>query len=383
MRLLHTADWHLGRHFEGRPLEDDHAAVLDQVFQAIVATAPDALIIAGDIYDRASPPESAVRQFNDFIRRVASETDAAIVLIAGNHDSGDRIGAMAMLADRRRALVRGPILADEHPLVLDDGHGPVAISALPFAYEYAARECFATSDIKSPADVMAAQVAAARRNVPAGARWVVVAHAFVTGAVPSDSERSLSRVVGGIETVPSDIFDGAHYTALGHLHRPQVIGGDRIRYSGSPLAFGFDEEGCDKSMVVIDLDRVGSIATQLIPFSPLRRVRTLRGRLLDLLAGGSKVASDDFIRIVLTDPERLIDPMKRIREIYPNANMTYERDDVRLETKSAKPGRTAATDPAQVVADFLEFARGAPPSTAEAAIVAGELLGMTGEGAAG
>lgn len=383
MRFLHTADWHLGRQFEGRSLEQDHAAILDQVLAAILTHEPDALIVAGDIFDRTTPPESAVRQLNELLRRVAGETDAAIVLIAGNHDSGDRIGAMAMLADRRRALVRGPLMAEEHPLVLTDAHGPVAISALPFGYEFAARECFASADIRQPADVLRAEIAAARRHVPAGARWVVTAHGFVDGATTSDAERSLSRVVGGIETIPADVFDGAHYVALGHLHRPQIIGSERIRYAGSPLAFGFDEEGSEKSFAIVDLDGAGAITTTLVPFAPPRRVRTLRGSLDDIIAGGQGRASDDFIKVILTDAERRIDPIKRIREHYPNAcSLAYERDATPPETKSARPGASALADPAEVVAEFLAFSLGRPPSEAETHIIAAELAAMSAKDAA-
>ncbi len=388
MRILHTGDWHLGRHFEGHPLEADHETVLEQVLQALVTHAADALVIAGDVFDRAAPPETAVRQFNRFIARVGHETGAAIVLIAGNHDSGDRIGAMAMFADGTRALVRGPLSRRETPLLLADAHGPVAISALPFAYEHAARECFADPDIKAPADVMRAQVAAARQHVPRGARWVVVAHAFVNGGAGSESERPLSRVVGGIETVPAEVFAGAHYVALGHLHKPQRIAAQsqsappHIRYSGAPLAFGFDEECCAKSMSLVDLAADGTATVELIPFAPLRHARTLRGTLADILTDADLLAdaapTQDFIRVVLTDPTRLVDPMKRIRERYPNAcTLQYERDLAAVSPRAGRPRAAALDDPAAVVGEFMTFTRGTPPSPAEAAIVAEALAAST------
>ncbi|MGE5267187.1 MAG: exonuclease SbcCD subunit D, partial [Deltaproteobacteria bacterium] len=311
MRLLHTADWHLGRQFEGHSLDDDHYAVLTQMLDAVRAHAPDAFILSGDVFDRGAPPESAVRLFNFFIERLATESACAIVIIAGNHDSADRIGAMSMLADHRRVLVRGPLSADEPPLVVHDQAGPVAISALPFGYEYAARECFGDPSIKSPADVMHAQVAAARRHVPDGARWVIAAHAFVTGATVSQTERPLTRVAGGIETVPADVFAGAHYVALGHIHRPQTAGAPNVRYAGAPLPFGFDEEGNQKSIALVDLDAAGDVAVELIPLRPRRGVRTLRGRLDELLRLDP---SDDFLNVILNDEGRLIEPMKRLRE---------------------------------------------------------------------
>jgi exonuclease SbcD len=372
MKLLHTADWHLGRQFEGHALDEDQSAVVDQVQAAIATHKPDALIIAGDIFDRAAPPESAVRLFNRFIERMTAETPCAIVIIAGNHDSADRIGAMAMLADHRRALVRGPLSAIEKPLILNDAHGAVAISALPFGYEYAARECFG-AEIKSPADVLRAQVSAARPHVSASARWVIVAHAFVTGASASDTERPLTRVAGGIETVPADVFSGAHYVALGHIHRPQTAGAPHIRYSGSPLAFGFDEEGNEKSMALVELAADGNATVELIPFRPLRTVRTLRGTLDEIV---NSPPSDDFVNVVLTDEGRLIDPMKRIQERLPYAcKLAYARD-IKATRLSSTRSASALDDPKTVIAEFMTAMRGTPLTDAEDEIITGTLSAL-------
>lgn len=358
--------------------------MLGQILEAVATHRPDALLIAGDIFDRAAPPESAVGQFNDFLHELAGDGRTAVVLIAGNHDSGERIEAMAMLSDAGRTLVRGALKAVEPALVLRDAAGPVAISALPFAYEYAARERFGDAQIKSPADVVRAQVAAAKANVPADARWVVIAHAFVEGATSTDSERPLTRAVGGIETVPATVFDGASYVALGHLHRPQAVGAPHIRYSGSPLAFGFDEEGQEKSMTLVELGPDGKVETEIIPFRPLRKVRTLGGT-LDELLGADVAPSDDFIQVVLTDPHRRIDAMKRLWERFPNASsLSYAR----LETKSAGAPAAASLDrldnPAELVGAFVAFARGNAPTEAETAIIAEELssISVPGEDAA-
>jgi DNA repair protein SbcD/Mre11 len=368
MRILHTADWHLGRQFEGHSLDHDHAAVLDQVFAAVQKVQPDALVVAGDIFDRAAPPESAVRLFNRFIESVIANTSCAVILIAGNHDSADRIGAMAMLADRRRTLVRGPLSSTEEPLVLYDAHGPVAFSALPFGYEYAARECFADTNINCPADVMRAQIAAARPHIPPGARWIIVAHAFVTGASVGETERPLTRIAGGVETVPAELFSGATYVALGHIHRPQTAGAPHIRYSGAPLAFGFDEEGNQKSMAIVDIDAPGNATVELIPFQPLRSVRTIRGTLEELL---KLPPSEDFIKAILTDDGRLMDPMKRIRERFPFAcGLTYARDLVARQTTGARPSTTALDEPETVVSQFMQVMRGTPLSDRETHILA-------------
>lgn len=370
MRILHTADLHLGRQFNGIPLDVDHDAVLDQIVSAIVSHDVDVLVIAGDIFDRAAPPASAVRQFNGFLTRVASETAAAVVMIAGNHDSGDRIASMSIMTNTRRALIRGAINADERPLVLADAFGPVAFTGLPFAYEYAARECFADEALQTPEEVLAAQVSCARRNIPEGARWVIVAHAFVSGAQGSDSERPLTRV-GGIETVGSAVFDGAHYVALGHLHRPQSVGASHVRYSGSPLAFGFDESDCVKSMSLVEIDAAGRSTVETIPFEPARRVRTLRGKHAELLL---TEPSEDLIKVVLTDDAPIIDGMKRIRQVFPNAcELVYERDERAPEIKSLGGRTLAVANPIEVIGDFLEHVRDDRLSEAELEVAASAL----------
>jgi exonuclease SbcD len=368
MRILHTADLHLGRQFMGLSLEEDHEAILGQIVDTLVAERADVLVIAGDVFDRASPPNSSIRQFNRFLKRVAEQTEAAVVMISGNHDSGDRIEAMSVFSTASRVLVRGIADAVETPLVLRDDHGEIAFSALPFSYEYAAREVFGDERISAPADVIAAQISAARAQVPEGARWVVVAHAFVAGGAVGETERALTRV-GGIETVPSDVFEGADYVALGHLHKPQEIGACHIRYSGAPLAFGFDEAGSEKSMTVVDLKAEG-VDIHTVPFRPIRQVHSLTGAFVELLAG---TPSEDFIQAILTDENPLIDPMKRLRATYPNAcHLAYARQARAPETKMLGGGRAAVT-PIEMVSDFMKVVRGREPSAAEVAIVADKL----------
>jgi DNA repair protein SbcD/Mre11 len=365
MKILHVADLHLGRLFDGWSLESDHAEILQQILGAMAEHRPDVLIIAGDIFDRAAPPTSAVRQFNDFLRRVALDTRAAVVMIAGNHDSGDRIGSMAIMTDTRRALIRGPLVADEEPLVLLDQHGPVAFSALPFGYEFAAQECFQGKRIGTLQDVVTAQVAAAHRYVPPGARWVVTAHAFVAGCATSENERPARA--GGIDQVEPLTFRGARYVALGHLHRPQQVGRPYIRYSGSPLAFGFDEAGAQKSMCLVNLDAAGHASITTIPFKPQRGVRVLTGTLTELLLMS---ASNDFIRPVLTDDSPRIDPMKQLRQKFPYAcNLTYARDEKMPNASLASADPAKAHQPIEIVSDFLRHVRDRDISDAERDIV--------------
>ncbi|WP_299483324.1 exonuclease SbcCD subunit D [uncultured Paracoccus sp.] len=368
MRILHTADLHLGRQFMGLSLEEDHEVVLGQIVKTLVAEHVEVLVIAGDVFDRASPPNSAIRQFNRFLKRVADETEAAVVMISGNHDSGDRIEAMSVFSAASRVLVRGIADAVEVPLVLRDEHGEVAFSALAFSYEYAAREVFGDESISTPSDVIARQIAAAKAHVPKGARWIVVAHAFVAGGAVGETERALTRV-GGIETVPAEVFDGADYVSLGHLHKPQEVGAPHIRYSGAPLAFGFDEAGEEKSMTIVDLNAEG-VEIRTVPFRPLRQVRSLTGAFADLLEG---TPSEDFVQAILTDESPLIDPMKRLRSTYPNAcHLAYFRQ-ARAAESTALEARRAAVTPIEMISDFLKMVRGREPDDVEVVIVADKL----------
>lgn len=370
MRILHTSDLHLGRQLNGIPLDDDHAAILDQIVTTVIDREVDILIIAGDIYDRASPPETAVRLFNTFLNRIAYETDAALAMIAGNHDSGHRIAAMSIMTDKARALIRGGVIRDEAPLFLGDKFGTVAFSALPFAYEYAARECFEDEAMQTPEDVLRAQLASTRAHVPDETRWVVIAHAFVSGAAVSESERSLTRV-GGIETVPPSVFEGAAYVALGHLHRPQTAGADHIRYSGSPLAFGFDESGAEKSMCLVDLNGSGNVAIETVPYTPIRRARVLRGKHAELLLGNP---SEDFVKAILTDDAPIIDGMKRLRAVFPNAcDLVYERDERPPDELASTAGPSRLAEPIDVISDFVGVVRADTISDEEFAVAASTL----------
>ena len=371
MRILHTSDWHLGRTLAQESLLDDQARLLDQVFEAIVEHEVDALIIAGDLFDRAMPRKEAVQLFNDFLARVYGETRAAIVAIAGNHDAPDRISFNAALQDPRRVLIRGPLRDRPQALILTDEHGQVAFSALPYCEIFAAREAFGDVGIASPAHALAAQLAQARQHVPAGARWVVAAHAFVEGGRITETERPLAQV-GGIETVPSAMFDGAAYVALGHLHRAQDAGAPHIRYCGSWMGFGFDEADERKSLTLVDLDAAGVSKITEIPLTSPRPLRIVTGQLDDLLAAGrapGALGADALIKAVLTDEGALIDAIGQLRAVYPHV-LQLERLN---RLAAVGPGAAAAVadrrDPVKLVASFLDAVRGRGPDDTETSMI--------------
>lgn len=355
MRILHTADWHLGKTFKGQSLLEDHRHVLAQIFSILVSEKIDVIIIAGDVYDKPAPSESAVSLYSDFVAKVYRETGTAIVVIAGNHDSGDRLGSYETLVDPNRVLIRGSLKSDERILRREDEHGTVAFSALPFGEIYAARKAFDDETIQTPEDVLRAEIAAAQRIIPTDARWVITAHAFVTGGKVSETERDLC--VGSVQTVASSIFDGADYVALGHLHRCQTAGAPTITYSGSPLAYGFDEADSEKSVSIVDLGAKGECAVTKVSLSPFRKVRQVVGELSKLLYDAEQEPSEDYIKAILTDEGELIDPVGQLRKFYPNI-LHIEREKKRDLVQSGS-GRAQAklTDPKAVVAEFIKFVR--------------------------
>lgn len=368
MRILHTADWHLGKTFRKVSLLEDQRHILDQVYDAIVDNKIQVLIVAGDVYDKPIPPESAVALFSSFVERVYEKTDAAIIVIAGNHDSGPRLGAFTKLYDRNRILIRGTLDREEKPLVLQDDHGPVAFSALPYGEIFAARREFDDETIQSPEDVLQREIDAARKSRPKGARWVIIAHAFVTGGLPSESERKLS--IGAVETVSSSLFDGADYVALGHLHRSQTAGRETIRYSGSPLAFGFDEADTTKSMTLFNLGADGGLENyREIIFAPLHKVREVRGLMADLVLEAEKAPSDDYISAVFLDEGAIVEPAAQLRPYYVNILQTLREKRPDLVLASAGRAESKLDDPMGVINEFVEFVRGEKLDKDEVSVV--------------
>ncbi len=318
MRFLHSADWHLGRVYHGVSLLEDQAHVLQQFVRIAADTRPDAILLAGDIYDRSVPPAEAVRLLDRVLSELILELKIPVVMIAGNHDGPDRLAFGSGLLQRAGLTVRGPVEMDAAPLVLRDAHGEVAVHALPYAEPALVRSACGDDAIADHHAALAAQTAAVRAaHVPAR-RSVVVAHAFVQGGAESESERPLS--VGGTGAVGAGVFDGFDYVALGHLHRPQAIGGGRIQYSGSPLKYSFAEADHAKSVNLVDMDAEGNCAVERIALVPRCDLRILEGELAALVAAAAAdPARDDYVLARLTDHGALLDAMGKLRSAYPNA----------------------------------------------------------------
>jgi exonuclease SbcD len=369
MRLMHTSDWHLGRTLHGENLLGHQAAFLAWLLAEAERHQVDAVLVAGDIYDRAVPPVDAVRLLDATLLSFA-RAGIPMVLTSGNHDSAVRLGFGAGLSEAAHIHLRTTLADAARPVLLRDAHGPVAIYGIPYLLPdavLAELDCARSHEAVLTAVTARIRQDAADRGID---RAVVMAHAFVTGARPADSERDIR--VGGIADVPAAVFGGFSYAALGHLHGQQQVG-PAVRYSGSPLAFSFGEKNHAKSVTLAELDGAGQLTlTQLATPVP-RPLREVRGRLSDLLVRADGELADlagAWVKVVLTDPVRPAAPMERLREKWPHTLVLDFDPDGGLPGVSADLARlAAATDPAEICGLFVEFTAGGPPDDAQRAVL--------------
>lgn len=371
MRFLHTADWHLGRILHGRSLIEDQAHVLEQFVALVRDTRPDAVLIAGDVYDRAVPPAEAVNLLDDTLSRIVLGEGVPTIVIAGNHDSPDRLGFGARVLASRGLTIVGRVDAPHEGVAFDDTWGRVVVHPLPYAEPALVRDALGT-DIAGHQAALAALLDRVRDMHPAGARSVVMAHAFVAGGAESESERPLS--VGGSGAVDARLFVNFDYVALGHLHRPQSAGANHVRYAGSLLKYSFSEAGHNKSVSLVELGAPGKVCVEEIALTPLRDLRVLTGTLDGLVAASAAdTALADYVFASLTDRGALLDPMARLREVWPNV-LGCERT-VLSAGGSAAAGRARSRelDTRALFADFFREVADAPLDDAQSAAL-GEAL---------
>ena len=393
MRLLHTSDWHLGRKFHGELLMSEQEAAVDRLVDLAADAEVDLVVIAGDLYDRAIPPADAVGLFDDALVRLHG-TGARIVAIAGNHDSANRVAVADQILEHAGVTVRGAVRRCVEPLRFDPGDGgpPVAVYPVPFLEPSLAGPALSRLDGTADAEgsrrfghneVTDRAMALIRRHAASGgpARTVVVAHTFVSGGTTTDSERDLS--VGNIDVVDMSAFGGFDYVALGHLHRGQAFDGGRVAYSGTPLAYSFSEERDTKSARIVELDAEGNCRSEVVPLGVGRSLRTLRGKLDDLLGNPNFADAEQArVRVQLTDPELPLQAMSRLQTRFPHA-VTLEHD----PEGRAAPGRGAVADAVRSAETALDLAmrfwvdqHGADPSETQAAVIAEALAAAESAG---
>ena len=354
MRFLHTADWHLGRIFYGQYLTDDQAHVLEHQFFTILKEEKiDGILLAGDVFDRAVPPIEAIELWDSIITRLAMDYKVPLFVVSGNHDGAERLEVGRSMLSRSGIHIWGSPHHALQPFEFESSDGRVAICPMPFSEPRRIGDALGLSASESkPVDTEAedslfsyvesdeqelesifnlhnydqmyqAWSDCLYKQVPKGMRSIAISHAFVMGGEVGGSERTLS--VGGSEQVSPHVFKNFHYAALGHLHGPQRMGADHIRYSGSPLKYSFDEQGQKKSFTIIDMDTKGNVDISTIPVAAKRDVVILEGHFEDLLNNKELQIKhkDDYVQARLLDTMPIMDGMAKLRQVYHRC-MTIE-----------------------------------------------------------
>lgn len=323
MRFIHTSDWHLGRLFHGAHLTDDQAHVLDQFVDLVKDARPDAILIAGDIYDRAVPPPEAVNLLDEVLAKIVGDLRVPTVIIAGNHDSPERLNFGSRLLTKQGLYVHGRFGQSFDPIVLQDGFGNVNIYPIAYAEPPVVRERLSDETIDNHNKANQAIINSILKVHPAQTRKILVTHAFVAGGQESESERPLS--LGGSGLVDVGSFAGFDYVALGHLHRPQNVGSESVCYSGSLMKYSFSEAAHKKSINIVQMDAQGKTQVEPVSLSPRRDVRIVDGYLSEILEQADKDAGkNDYLMVTLRDTGAIFDAIGKLRQVYPNV-MHIER----------------------------------------------------------
>jgi exonuclease SbcD len=366
MRFLHTSDWHLGRSLHRADLRDAQARFLDHVVETARSEQVDAVLVAGDVYDRAIPPVDAVALYEDAMARLHA-AGARVILISGNHDSARRLGVNSVLIDAAGVHLRTRPAGLAEPVLLSDEHGQVAVYGIPYL-EPAVALPGAVHGERSHAAVLGEAVTRIRAHPAVGARRaVVLAHAWVVGGADdaerkrdaersrSDSERDIS--VGGIGYVPASLFDGFSYVALGHLHGRQTLSG-HIRYSGSPLPYSFSEKDHKKGSWLVEIGADGQTRAEWVAAPVYKRLAALSGRIDDLLTGARHAEHEaDFLAVTITDPDRPRGAMDRLRARFPHIlTLAFAPEGVTADPRSYRE-RVRGRDDLDVAAEFVRHVR--------------------------
>lgn len=327
MRFLHTADLHIGKRVNEFSMLEDQEYILRRMLEIADREQVDAVLIAGDVYDKQIPSAEAVRLFDWFLTRLNGRK-LPVFVISGNHDSVERLSFGARIMEENGVYLTQSYDGAPVPVRLEDAYGPLNIWMLPFLKPAVVKRFFPDQGIETYQDALKAVIG--QMDLNRKERNLLIAHQFVTGAVTGGSEDSVEVFVGGVENVDASVFEPFDYTALGHIHRAQAAGAEKIRYSGTPLKYSFAEIGHKKSVTIVDLKEKGTLEVRQVSLKPLREMRKLRGRYEDLVLRenyqGTKL--EDYVHVILTDEEDIPDVIGRLRSIYPNI-MKIDYDNTR------------------------------------------------------
>lgn len=376
MKLIHLSDLHLGKRVNEFPMLEDQEYILAKIVNIVDEVQPQAVLIAGDIYDKSVPSAEAVMLFDSFLRKLAKRK-LQVFIISGNHDSAERIAFGATLMDQSGIHMSPVYDGTITPVTLEDANGSVCIYMLPFIKPAHVRRYYEEEGIESYTDAL--RVAISHMDIAPANRNILVTHQFVTGASRSESE---DISVGGTDNVDASVFEPFDYVALGHIHGPQRIGRDTIRYCGTPLKYSFSEKDHVKSVTVVDMPQKGTTTITTVPLIPKHNLRELKGTYdqLTLRSNYEGTATDDYLHIILTDEDDVPDAMGRLRTIYPNL-MKLEYDNTRTRTTAslASVDGLERKSEIQLFSEFYELQNGLP-MTEEQLEFASQLLEKIKEG---
>ncbi len=358
MKLIHLSDLHLGKRVNEFSMLEDQQYILTEILQIIDREAPDAVLIAGDVYDKSVPSAEAVGLLDEFLVDL-SRRELQVFVISGNHDSPERMAFGGRLMERSGVHLAPVYDGKVRPFALSDEYGLVKVYLLPFVKPSHVRRCFPDREIASYTDALSVAIEA--MEVDEAERNVLVTHQFVTGAARCDSEEIS---VGGTDNVDAAVFAPFDYVALGHIHGPQQVGRETVRYCGTPLKYSFSEAGQQKSVTVVELGEKGSVAVRMVPLTPLRDLAELRGTYQELTFRGFYEGTSyqrDYVHITLTDEEDIPDAVSKLRIIYPNL-MKLDYDNKRTRAGIVLEGAEDAQrrSPLELLEEFYEKQNGQP-----------------------
>jgi DNA repair protein SbcD/Mre11 len=310
MKFIHTSDWHIGRLFHNISLLEDQEYVLEQIISYAKNESVDAIVIAGDIYDRSVPPASAVEVLDRVLKTICTDLNIPILLIPGNHDSAERLRFGSSLMKSSGLYIFGDLANVTIPVNIKG----VDFYGIPYADPDTVKSQF-QEQLNTHNEAHKFLISKIQESLKPNAMNVLISHCFIDGGESSESERPLS--IGGAECVNYEIFSGFDYVALGHLHSPQYRGRETVRYSGSIMKYSFSEITQKKGITLVEIDGK-NVTHTLLPLVPKRDLSLLEGELDDLLKEGKKSKNENYLLIRLTDQKAILDPMGKLREVFPN-----------------------------------------------------------------
>jgi exonuclease SbcD len=370
-KLLHIADLHIGKRVNEFSMLEDQKYILQDILRLVDEVKPAGILIAGDVYDKSVPSGEAVEILDDFLTDLAARR-LQIFIVSGNHDSPERLNFGSRIMVKNGIHIAGTFDGFLKIITLQDEYGPVNIYLLPFIKPAMVQPHFADQSIESYEDAVRVTIQAAQ--IDCGERNILAAHQFITsGALQPERSDSETVAVGGLDNIDASVFEPFDYVALGHLHGPQSIGRETIRYSGSPLKYSFSEVRQQKSVTLIEFAQKGAINIQTLSLTALRDMREIKGPLAELLCTGASAGTStgtstdtsvdgavpsvcqDYIRAILTDEDEIFDAIGQLRQVYPNImRIDFENSRNRqvTDSTSAAAGDVARKSPLELFAEF-------------------------------